>query len=117
MRSSSGSHIASRATSRILMSLTKKPQAKAPMSRDTKAIQSSVFCGGTNPPYYQIHTDLRVTAVTQSVKHAEEACSEGRRFSRSELPSTLFHRSAWKGPSEKSGCLVVAGFHSRAREN
>ena len=32
------------------MSVTKNPQAKAPMSRNTKAIQSSVFCGRTYLP-------------------------------------------------------------------
>jgi hypothetical protein len=46
------------------MSVTKNPQAKAPMSRNTKAIQSSVFCDRTNLPSYEIHIAMRVTAVT-----------------------------------------------------
>ena len=57
-RSSNGSQIASKATSKMLMSVTKKPQASAPTRRNAKAIQSMTFSGRANLPPYKVYTPL-----------------------------------------------------------
>jgi hypothetical protein len=55
------------------MSVTKKPQAKAPTIRNTKSIQSITFCGRTKYLFSQKPTlgTARVTVVTQVVKMAK----------------------------------------------